>query len=150
MGQIFSTIWTLEQSEALRAHIDFGELSYARIAEDINARFGTFYSRNAAIGKAGRMGLCNPYREKVAKLPKPRKPQPSKPRPRPAFERVENIQLRCAEIVPRNLSLLDLGPDDCRYPVNDDSPFLFCGHRKLKGASYCGPHFALTLKSGAA
>lgn len=64
-------------------------------------------------------------------------------------EAAESFKLRCVEIVPRGISLLDLEPGDCRYPTNDDAPFLFCGHPKFKG-SYCASHYFLTRGEGTA
>jgi GcrA cell cycle regulator len=37
-------------------------MSFSRIADAINAKFKTAYSRNAAIGRAKRMGLAGPDR----------------------------------------------------------------------------------------
>jgi hypothetical protein len=55
---------------------------------------------------------------------------------------LESAKLRCAEVEPRNLPLIELGTDECRYPYGD-GPLLFCGHKKIKGCSYCEPHFDL-------
>jgi GcrA cell cycle regulator len=55
------------------------------------------------------------------------------------------VALRCAEVVPRHLSLADLAPDDCRFPYGEDA-ITFCGHRQTKGSSYCLPHFHLSRK----
>ena len=53
--------WATEHCDALREHFAKG-LSYAQIAGAINAKFGTGYSRNAALGRAKRMGLSRPDR----------------------------------------------------------------------------------------
>ena len=45
-----STNWAEEHSRALREFLDSG-MSYSRIADAINAKFKTTYSRNAAIGR---------------------------------------------------------------------------------------------------
>ena len=48
----------------------------------------------------------------------------------PAFE-TETLNLRCVEIVPRHLSLIDLEIRDCRYPYGRDEEgqaITFCGH----------------------
>ncbi len=55
--------------------------------------------------------------------------------------------IRCVEIVPRNLTLLELEPNDCRYPYGD-SEITFCGHAKMEGVSYCVPHFELCRGEG--
>ena len=48
--------WEAAHSQALREYLAKG-MSYSEIADAINARFGTAYSRNAAIGRAKRLGL---------------------------------------------------------------------------------------------
>jgi GcrA cell cycle regulator len=154
--------WTRQHSEALREFLA-GGLSYARIADAINARFNTFYSRNATIGRARRMGLDGPERPadahawpvkaRPARLHKPsERGVPLWLRPMPVFERTEPVSLRCVEIDPRHLSLLDLEPGDCRYPYGGDEEgeaITFCGHPRHHGTSYCAAHFHLTRGPGA-
>ena len=55
---------------------------------------------------------------------------------------LEVTKLRCTEIVPRNVSLIDLESDDCRYPYGTDE-ITFCGHLKQPGSAYCAAHHAL-------
>src|SRR3954464_3406139 len=55
--------WAREHCDALREYHAKG-MSYAEIAEAINAKFKTDYSRNAAIGRAWRIGLIDPERPK--------------------------------------------------------------------------------------
>lgn len=43
--------------------------------------------------------------------------------------------------------LLDLDPNDCRWPVTADKPFLFCGARKAPGSSYCACHKAMSVSA---
>jgi len=149
----FNVSWSPEQTEALRSHVGAG-LSYSRSAAAINEKFGTEFSRNAAIGRANRIGLACPAR--VALSPEERKPRIYKQRIRivsanknsnaqRVIEVTEAEQYKCraVEIVPRNLTLLELEPDDCRYPYGDDA-VTFCGHPKMEGSSYCCPHFHLT------
>jgi GcrA cell cycle regulator len=157
-----STNWTEAHSAALREYLANG-MSYAAIAAAINAKFGTAYSRNAAIGRAMRMGLVGASRPRDL----PRAPQTGKPRlhrmrergasqsrrPMPKCEVAEPATLRCAEIDPRHLSLLDLAPGDCRYPYGGDAEgeaITFCGHPQHMGSSYCIAHFDLTRGPGTA
>jgi GcrA cell cycle regulator len=152
-----STSWTEEHSKALREFLESG-LSFARIADAINAKFQTAYSRNAVIGRAKRMGLAAPDRPSDwPKLP----PRAKAPRLHvlrerhppesmlmmPSFEREEAVKLRCVEIDPRHLSLTDLERGDCRYPYGGDEEgeaITFCGHPQRRGTSYCAVHFHLT------
>ena len=55
------TNWAPEHSDALREHLAKG-LSFSQIAKAINSRFNTTYSRNAALGRARRMGLAGEER----------------------------------------------------------------------------------------
>ena len=138
-------------------------MSYSEIAEAINAKFSTAYTRNAAIGRARRMGLRR--RATVPGTGRGRRRKPNhqashKMRERyaslsgwfvPVFEREETVKLRCVEINPRHLSLLELEPGDCRYPYGGDEEgeaITFCGQPWREDSSYCAPHFHLTRGPG--
>ena len=151
-------VWTSDQVSHLIELIG-AKLSYAQAAAELNSRCGTSYTRNALIGKAKRIGLECPNRpgRGTIKEPKPKRHKPrlviataNNGRGRRLIESVENaetIKLRCVDIVPRHLSVLDLKPNDCRYPYGGyGEPVLFCGHPKHDGSSYCYPHFRLTLR----
>ena len=162
-----STNWAPEHSDALREYLAKG-MSYSEIADAINAKFKTAYSRNAAIGRAKRMELAGPNRPKdlpehwpkrppqtkQLRLHKPREPHAAEfMRPMPVFEVAQTVKLRCVSIVPRHLSLFDFQAGDCRYPYGgdeEDEAISFCGHPRRKGSSYCAPHFHLTRGPGTA
>lgn len=134
-------------------------------AKEIAAVFGgegLYVSRNAVVGLVHRMGLNikhkteihpqtnNPGR--VRRAPKPRlvsgEPKRQYRRSAPRFD-AETIALRCVEIEPLNISLLDLEDHHCRYPFGDEPSLMTsCGHPKMKGSSYCVPHFHLTRGEG--
>jgi GcrA cell cycle regulator len=156
--------WTPEHSAALREHLAKG-MSFSAVAAAINEKFGTAYSRSATIGRAKRMGLARPDRREAAVGRTPAKATPvplqrerarettESRRPRSIFESVEMPQLRCADVVPRHLSLLDLERRDCRYPYGGDEEgeaITFCGHPRRRGSSYCSAHFHLTIGPGTA
>ena len=151
--------WPSEHSDALRGYFVTG-MSYAGISRTINARFGTAYTRGAVIGRAKRMGLLAP--DRVASPPlapalpdglrwsAPPQSAPADrsalPRP-PSLRPAEPVRLRCVGIQPRLISLLELGPRDCRYPYGGDEEgeaIAFCGHPRQRGSSYCAPHARLT------
>lgn len=111
-------------------------------------------SRNAIIGKIYRLKLVMPAnritRQRVA-APKVAKPanrsiirivrsngNSSSVRTMTTVE-TEQYKLRCVEIEPRHLPLIDLELGDCRYPYGDDV-VTFCGHPKQDGSSYCVQH----------
>ena len=154
--------WKAKHTKALREYLAEG-LSFSEIAAAINARFSnTAFSRNAVIGRAKRLGLAAAARPGASlrifpkRPPKARKSRLSQPRERhipdfmpriPAFEPTEMPKLRCIEIAPRHLALVDLEPGDCRYPYGGDEEgeaITFCGHPQQEGFSYCTPHFQLT------
>jgi GcrA cell cycle regulator len=147
-----SADWTQDQSQALREYVAKG-MSYSAIAKAINARFKTTFSRNAALSRARRMELVGPGRPDRLKPP-PVTPLKTRlvreggaagmPWFPPTFKSVEMPKLRCADVVPRHLSLMDLKRGDCRYPYGgdaEDEPITFCGHRRRPGSSYCAAHF---------
>lgn len=120
-------------------------------------------TRNSVIGKAGRLGLAD---REGASIRAKRKTE-EKPRavgvgkavgttlstfvkkvnhgravfkeapPRPAVSQEPPPATRC--------SLLDLGPDSCRWPYGDvgTEGFAFCGAVQRPGSPYCLHHFAL-------
>jgi GcrA cell cycle regulator len=150
------TNWAPEHSAALRDLFGKGK-SFSEIARAINAKFKTTYSRNAALGRAKRMGLDGASRpEAPAHVP----PEPNRPTelrpdirarelhwPKPVFETAKPVKLRCVAVEPRHLSLVELEWGDCRYPYGGDTEgeaITFCGHPRRLGASYCTPHFHLS------
>ncbi len=157
--------WAEEHSRALREYLEKG-LSFSRIANAINARFNTAYSRNATIGRARRMGLSGPGRvdisvarkaqpkPRLARLRKRRASALAPSRPKPAVrKRAAKLRLRCVGVVPRHLSLLELERGDCRYPYGGEvegEAITFCGHPRREGSSYCVAHFHLTSIPGTA
>lgn len=152
------TNWAPEHSDALREHLAKG-MSFSEIAKAINSKFNTSYSRNAALGRAARMGLTGVVRSTSSAGDKPAAVQgigetrptglrmPAPAWPVPAFKTVKPKKLRCARIEPRHLSLTDLKQGDCRYPYGGDEEgeaITFCGHPRRTGSSYCTPHFHLS------
>jgi GcrA cell cycle regulator len=166
-----SSSWAPEHSEALREQVVRGR-SYGEAVDAINAKFGTSYTRAAALGRGKRMGLVTPARPDNSSMLVPRAPQRRrklkrsktlKP-PEPgrakiierggeapptalAAEHPEPVKLRCVGIRPRLVSLLELEEGECRYPYGGDKEgeaISFCGHPCFRGSSYCASHFHLT------
>src|SRR5947207_10203838 len=132
-------------------------MSFSAIAKALNSRFKTLYSRNAALGRAKRMGLSSlsPPKKLPRRWPRRRRGKAAglhKPRERhapefvarmPVFKRTEAPKLRCVELVPRHLSLLDLEASDCRYPYGaegDGEAITVCAHPRREASSYCTTH----------
>jgi GcrA cell cycle regulator len=150
--------WRPLHCEALKEFVTKG-MSYTDAADAINAKFGTAYSRNATLGRARRMGLSEAERPKPAPtmaetgFQRVLRPRIDEFRPleffrrRPVFPRLEGVELRCVEVDPRRLALVDLEEGDCRYPYGGEEEgevITFCGHPRRRGSSYCTPHFHLT------
>lgn len=155
------TDWAPEHSGALRELFAL-RLSFAGIAAVINKRFNTAYSRNAVLSRARRMGLAGNDRSGLSPCAQPRldrlgevhlveSASPSFRRPVPPFTWTKPAELRCVEIDPRHLSLIDLEEGDCRHPYGGDEEgeaITFCGHPRQPGSSYCTPHFHLSRGPG--
>lgn len=154
--------WPSEHSDALCDYFLKG-MSYAEIGREINARFGTAYTRAAIIGRARRLGLFGPPQIASPSIvplrpdetcgPSPRQqalPALNFP-PKSAMEPAAPVRLRCVGIRPRLVTLLELAPGECRYPYGGDrdgEEIAFCGHPQQPGSSYCSPHAGLTRRSG--
>jgi len=150
-------VWTAAMDDALRAHVLRG-LTFSQAACAITVAFGVHLSRNAAIGRARRLGLQAARR---AGAPK----RVAAPGKRPAFKvrrrddplaalfaAVQLAPLREANVTPLRIALIDLERGQCRYPYGGDNgePILFCGHsvpdRASKSrASYCAAHAELCI-----
>jgi GcrA cell cycle regulator len=78
-----ATNWAPQHCDALRDYLAKG-MSYSQAADAINAKFGTAYTRNAAIGRGRRMGLAGPERPKE---PRRVPSRTSAPRPRRSRKR---------------------------------------------------------------
>src|SRR5689334_22703045 len=149
-----SSSWPQAHSDALRDFFAKG-MSFAEIARELNARFGTRYTRSAVLGRGKRIGLAP--REPglrtgfIAAITHVRGPgrirrgqaldwvMPSKA----AYERAEPVRLRSVGISPRLLPLVELEPGDCRYPYGgqkEGEGILFCAHPVRQHSSYCQAH----------
>ena len=163
-----SNDWPPAHSKALREFLAKG-MSYSAIADAINAKFGTSYTRNAALGRAKRMRLEGSTQFEEQSSPSPEAGAPGlrgiyphrMPKRRvsefwrfpPIFEATEVEKLRTADVVPRHLSLLQLESGDCRYPYGGaevGEAITFCGHPQRPGSSYCAAHFDLSIGPGTA
>jgi GcrA cell cycle regulator len=105
-----STNWAPEHSQALRQYLAKG-MSYSEIADAINSRFGTAYTRSATIGRGRRLGLPAPGRPedgpkrspkaKTPRLKAPRLKAPSSKAPRLEAASPQQLHERCsAELSP--------------------------------------------------
>lgn len=131
--------WLPEMDDALRELVAAG-LSLRKAAEEINARFGSDVTRNAAIGRANRLQFKAPANPGPAPKPRKQKKLGPRPAPRPAPLSAAVVPMLCEEVAPLNLGLIELSEGTCHWPYGD-GPFVFCGHAVRHGSPYC-PHHA--------
>jgi GcrA cell cycle regulator len=140
--------WSEDRVELLRKLSGEG-LSASQIA----ARLGI--TRNAALGKLHRLGLSAPRAPKRSGISKPTRVRPptlAKPviEMRRLAEKMRAVDPFPAAILPTvppsetgvpGVSLIDLAPNGCRFPVNSsaskDDPHLFCNAQQQPGSAYC-------------
>lgn len=148
--------WTDERVEQLIA-LNAKGISCSKIGDLIGC------SRNAVIGKIHRLGLqyfgmdrssqarrisarIKPKRSKATDRPVPVKRVPNfafgNAAPSTPVEPYEPIHEELVIPVDERKSLMDLEPNDCRWPIGDPqhADFHFCGREKLPGVSYCAHH----------
>jgi GcrA cell cycle regulator len=138
IGNQWAATWPDSHAEFVRAN--FSQMSMGRMAKALNKEYGTSYSRNAVCGKVSRMGLGE--KPAPAITTSQRRPGRRKAAPAPAVT-PEPLIPAADTIVPRNLSLLELGPNECRWPYGV-GPFVFCGH---DGYPYCPAHSVLSRRA---
>lgn len=147
--------WTDQAVATLKDMVEKG-VSYSLIGEALGC------GRNAAIGKAHRLGLNGkfyPRQPTVTKAPKPRAPRRQGPyRPKlsrasvdpveivtiPPLEEVKEATLEEA----RPISLFDLKLTSCRLPMwgHGEKPSdggTYCGRRSLDGQPFCREHYRM-------
>ena len=148
--------WTEERIAELRKHFA-GGLTHAQIAMAIDPT-GTL-SRNAVIGKCSRLGFARHYvppgrtkaqvhrdnstAMKFYHAAKKSAPLSLKPR---GMEQANEAADLAADVSPCAVSLLELRPEHCRWPLGDsrDPDMKYCGAGTIDDASYCARHFRIS------
>lgn len=143
--------WTDEAIARLREMLD-AKATFREIAADLGC------SRNAAIGKANRLGLCGtsmkPGPHWAGKTlpvvsPKPKRirarAQPSTPAAVIAFP-IKRAEPPAPFVEGEGVALMDLERQHCRWPLGAKMQVStrFCGHDKRAGSSYCDHHHRLS------
>lgn len=144
------TTWPDYLVDQLRTLWTEGVLSASQIAR----RLGNGLSRNAVISKAHRAGIAEGRKaqpQQRTKRPKTeRRPktfaifmQHAKSPPPPPPEPERDIDIPAPEFL--GLTILQLEPDQCRYPHggDDGTPYRFCGQPAVAKCSYCTYHMRL-------
>lgn len=144
----FINAWSDERIEQLKKLFDAG-MSASQIA----AQLGQM-SRNAVVGKLHRLGI---KRGRVIRTrvdaPRAARKAPAAKRPHTEVYRLvgnkvqtvlefDDAVLRQADVIPLNITLMNLERSQCRYPTQTE-PTLFCGNERAEASSYCPQHAAL-------
>lgn len=143
-------VWTPELVHELTTLWNARDLSATGIA----AKLGV--SRNAILGKASRLHLPK-RRGQSPRSRQPDRPKPPRvprlavphPRPAPMLEVVKpngNAWEPLPGTVP--LPLVDIRDGQCRWPVSQDAPFLFCACPVQPGKPYCRHHVLWSVGRG--
>ncbi|QUS39530.1 hypothetical protein RPMA_12310 [Tardiphaga alba] len=146
--------WTPEQDEQLKKLV-MSNRSFRDAVTVINTEHGTSFSRSAAIGRANRLGLCNPMPKSEQGLRKSRrvekileakkKRQDARPLREPKFK-AEPVEAAPAFAGMLGLSLHDLfemsgdRPNQCRAIEGDTADALYCGATTRAGRAWCDHH----------
>lgn len=146
------TLWTDEQ-DAMIANL-YGTMSFAVIVAELNAKFGTSFSRSAVIGRTFRLGLSKG--KKKIPLSTARKAKGTvgslavgvitriKRTKMKEATAGDGYKLKTVEIVSLDIPLVEFEPHHCRFACNEaDGKWLFCGHPRRTGSSYCEAHHSL-------
>ncbi len=139
--------WTDERVKLLEQLCDDMELnlSFAGIAAEINRQTGSNFSRNAAIGAAGRRGFIkvrrtdsNPrksFRGLNGRIVANIQRRMRKPRKGQAVPVEEHLPPPSADFL--GIRFADLADGQCRFPHGDVPNTLFCGQPVKTDSSYC-------------
>ena len=149
-----SQTWTDERVELLKEHFAAG-LTCREIADDIGV------SRNAVIGKLSRLNLTRGdtrgRRRAEKKTGRPGSARSNPLRAKPLHRLVLIVDLFASPVSPEDpssidegnrRSLLELGPNQCRWPISTPgaADFCFCGNTAAEGESYCPGHIRLAYR----
>lgn len=152
-----SFVWSDERVQKLR---DLWNAGFS--ASDIAQRLGDV-TRNGVIGKAHRIGLAthklayDPNQPRVRKEPREPvtrvnkvklAPPPPPPKPVKVAPAAPMPEFSVPKPKPFMTTLLDLQCDECKWPMNDGGPFLFCGHQQHAGGAYCEYHHLVSVGPG--
>lgn len=120
--------WTDDRVEILKKLWGEGKTA-AEIAKELGG-----VTRNAVIGKAHRLKLSN----RVSPIQQNKKPVAAKP----AVEKKPKKKIISEDENRERVSLIDLGPRQCRWPIGDpqEENFGFCGDHLMPGLPYCAEH----------
>lgn len=154
--------WSPAMDAKLRQMVELG-LPYSLVEKEVSAVSDRPISRNAAIGRAKRLGLCIAMVSPEVKRERVRRTASRQAAARKAAaarrlqefartsmrERIASAEAKmpkaalpepASDLPPLVASLTELEPHHCRWVVGDRGPYQFCGREKLAGTSWCITH----------
>ncbi len=150
-GRVLAGDWTTERVKLLETRWAEG-LSAAAIAYELGG-----VTRSAVIGKIHRCGFQAPPEKAAMTANRPQRKPGWKPVVwKPPMSQEERAQRQAAKMLqtltrpqPRrheylNLTFDQLAYGDCRFPIGDRPPFLYCGHPTVNLSSWCQHCFEVT------
>jgi GcrA cell cycle regulator len=133
--------WTKEEEDKLRQlHAD--GWTYGRMVSQLPGK-----TRSGIVGKAMRMGLSSDAPRPRSKYAAGRQAAPvaTNPQPAPTPQPVPP-PAPVAAYNSTSVTLMQLKDGMCRWPVQDEPHYMFCGQGKSSLSSYCPHHRALAYK----
>jgi len=144
----YTTEWTTERLGLLQSISKEGSNSW--IAEQINIRTGSTFTRNSIISKKHREGIgsaCGPRQRvgnQVPPKPRKRKAKPinwfisgSRNPVNPDLLFIKKIEAKPQPAEFLGIELWNLKDGHCRYPRGTAAPYLYCGQPTKEDSSYC-------------
>lgn len=129
-------LWTTEEDIRLCKYVADGRPSSYAASKFPN------HTRNACIGRAGRLGIKFASREPI----KPKVVVKPKPEPRPAPEPIPSNTMEI--FVGVGVALEDAASGACRFPYEGHPQPRCCGEPITIGKSYCLQHYELCTPKG--
>jgi len=160
-------VWPDEHVEMMR-RLRRSKASFSDIADALNTKFGTAYTRNSIAGRAKRMGLCTarevkPVQEKSEAI-EVKKGDRLSVAVGAAVQMINRLKSgdvprvsqdgfvpRVVEVLSLRKTILELRAMECRWADEDrnaDGLHTFCGNRTASGSSYCPAHAELNRGVG--
>jgi GcrA cell cycle regulator len=144
IGLQMATMWSQEEDKILTSMIEDG-YTFSEIAPKVGK------SRNACIGRAGRLGLQQPEkahgrnvtRSRVSTAPQRKTSPVARKR---SWQPIADLTIRSNPV-----TLIELKDRHCRWPLGDprDPDFCFCGGPAGIGEAYCAGHMAMAYTTPA-
>jgi hypothetical protein len=124
----------------------------SRIAMEMNLKFGTDFTRNAIIGKMGRLKLPKPKRDARQTIKSvPRETKRLDPFRAAHLDAAMHIEAKQAVELPHDqsefaVSFKQLREHHCRWPIDQPSgPIWYCGAQNTV-QMYCSRHAAIAFR----